>query len=111
LNTIRTGDYYLLSDDFDSYIQAVAMVDEAYQDKEEWVKKSIRTTAKVGSLTFHLNIHPPRAFLSCWLCVLYLVDADGHDLLQMGKFSSDRAIVEYAESYWNIEATSVEKRS
>ncbi|KAJ7186619.1 glycogen phosphorylase [Mycena filopes] len=67
LNTIRQGDYYLLSDDFDSYIAALAMVDEAYADREEWVKKSIRTTAK------------------------------------MGKFSSDRAINEYAESYWNIE--------
>ena len=25
----------------------------------------------------------------------------------MGKFSSDRAINDYAESYWNIEATPV----
>jgi len=25
----------------------------------------------------------------------------------MGKFSSDRAIVEYAESYWNIESCAV----
>ncbi|KAJ6602633.1 glycosyltransferase family 35 protein [Mycena vulgaris] len=67
LNTIRQGDHYLLSDDFDSYIAALAMVDEAYLDRDEWVKKSIRTSAK------------------------------------MGKFSSDRAIMEYAESYWNIE--------
>ncbi|KAF9007192.1 glycogen phosphorylase [Cyathus striatus] len=73
LNTIRQGDYYLLSDDFDSYIAALAMVDEAYQDRDEWIKKSIRTTAK------------------------------------MGKFSSDRAILEYAESYWNLEATTVPK--
>ena len=73
LNTIRQGDHYLLSDDFDSYIAALAMVDEAYLDKTEWIKKSIRTTAK------------------------------------MGKFSSDRAILEYAESYWNLEATPVEK--
>jgi len=71
LGTIRQGDHYLLSDDFDSYIQALAMVDEAYLDQTEWVKKSIRTTAK------------------------------------MGKFSSDRAINEYAESYWNIEAQRV----
>ncbi|TFK26997.1 glycogen phosphorylase [Coprinopsis marcescibilis] len=69
LNTIRQNDYYLLSDDFDSYIAALAMVDEAYQDKEEWIKKSINTTAN------------------------------------MGKFSSDRAILEYAESFWNIEPT------
>lgn len=71
LNTIRQNDYYLLTDDFDSYIAALAMVDEAYQDKEEWIKKSIRTTAK------------------------------------MGKFSSDRAILEYAESFWNIEPVPV----
>ncbi|KAF8963280.1 glycogen phosphorylase [Flammula alnicola] len=71
LNTIRQSDYYLITDDFDSYIAALEMVDEAYLDKEEWIKKSIRTTAK------------------------------------MGKFSSDRAINEYAESYWNIEPVSV----
>jgi len=74
LNTIRQGDYYLVSDDFDSYIAALDMVDKAYLDREEWIKKSIRTTAK------------------------------------MGKFSSDRAINEYAESYWNIEPTPVEKK-
>lgn len=67
LNTIRQGDHYLLSDDFDSCacpscvlpctsylrggmtldIAALAMVDEAYLDRTEWVKKSIRTSAKV----------------------------------------------------------------
>ncbi|KAK7046012.1 Non-essential glycogen phosphorylase [Paramarasmius palmivorus] len=73
LNTIRQGDYYLLSDDFDSYMAALDLVDEAYVDRDEWIKKSIRTTAK------------------------------------MGKFSSDRAINEYAESYWNLEAIPVPK--
>ncbi|KDR78010.1 hypothetical protein GALMADRAFT_244981 [Galerina marginata CBS 339.88] len=73
LNTIRQSDYYLITDDFDSYIAALDMVDEAYLDKEEWVKKSIRTTAK------------------------------------MGKFSSDRAINEYADSYWNIEPVAVQQ--
>jgi starch phosphorylase len=72
LNTIRQGDYYLITEDFDSYIAALDLVDEAYQDPEEWIKKSIRTTAK------------------------------------MGKFSSDRAIMEYAEEYWNIEKSPVE---
>jgi len=65
LNTIRQSDYYLITDDFDSCmpfltfyaylnieslnidIAALEMVDEAYLDKEEWIKKSIRTTAKV----------------------------------------------------------------
>ncbi|KAF8840645.1 glycosyltransferase family 35 protein [Paxillus ammoniavirescens] len=72
LNTIRQGDYYLITDDFDSYIEALRMVDEAYNDRTEWIKKSIRTTAK------------------------------------MGKFSSDRAIQDYAQEYWNIESTKVE---
>ncbi|KAI0945983.1 hypothetical protein AcV7_010082 [Taiwanofungus camphoratus] len=72
LNTIRQHDYYLLTEDFDSYIQALKMVDDAYQDRVEWIKKSIRTTAK------------------------------------MGKFSSDRAIQDYAQEYWNIESTKPE---
>ncbi|KAI0641026.1 glycogen phosphorylase [Trametes meyenii] len=72
LNTIRQNDYYLLTEDFDSYIQALKLVDEAYQDRTEWIKKSVKTTAK------------------------------------MGKFSSDRAIQDYAQEYWNIESTKVE---
>ncbi|TRM58249.1 glycosyltransferase family 35 protein [Schizophyllum amplum] len=71
LNTIRQGDYYLIADDFDSYINALKMVDDAYLDKEEWIKKSIRTACT------------------------------------MGKFSSDRAIMEYAESYWNLEPVKI----
>jgi len=71
LNTVRHGDYYLLTDDFDSYMEALNMVDEAYLDREEWIKKSIRTTAK------------------------------------MGKFSSDRAITDYAQEYWNIESVKI----
>ncbi|KAI6143212.1 glycosyltransferase family 35 protein [Pisolithus tinctorius] len=72
LNTIRQLDYYLITDDFDSYIEALQMIDDAYNDRTEWIKKSIRTTAK------------------------------------MGKFSSDRAIQDYAQEYWNIESTKVE---
>ncbi|CAG8456351.1 9111_t:CDS:10 [Diversispora eburnea] len=67
INTLTIGkDYYLLSDDFGSYLRAQDMVDEAYKDKEEWAKKSILCTAR------------------------------------MGKFSSDRAIKEYAESIWEV---------
>ena len=66
LNTIRQGDYYLITDDFDSCesrvdlcrrfgfddhpcldLAALRMVDAAYADRTEWIKKSIRTTAKV----------------------------------------------------------------
>lgn len=72
VNTIRQGDYYLISDDFDSYLQAQKMVDEAYtKDPQQWIKKSIQTTAK------------------------------------MGKFSSDRAIMTYAEEIWNIETLKI----
>lgn len=67
LNTIRQNDYYLLTEDFESYIKALALVDEAYKDRTEWIKKSVRTTAK------------------------------------MGKFSSDRAIMDYAQECWNVE--------
>jgi len=67
LNTVRQHDHYLLSDDFDSYLEALKMIDEAYLNRTEWLKKSISTTAK------------------------------------MGKFSSDRAILDYAEEYWSIE--------
>jgi starch phosphorylase len=72
LNTIRQYDHYLLTEDFDSYIQALAMIDEAYLNRSEWLKKSISTSAK------------------------------------MGKFSSDRAILDYAEEYWSIEPLKVE---
>ena len=43
---------------------ALDLVDESYQNRIEWIKKSINTTAK------------------------------------MGKFSSDRAILDYAQECW-----------
>jgi len=73
INTIRQHDYYLISDDFDSYLQANKMVDAAFRgDVVGWIKKSITTTAL------------------------------------MGKFSSDRAVNNYAEEIWNIERLVVE---
>ncbi|KAI6118426.1 glycogen phosphorylase [Pisolithus sp. B1] len=73
LNTIRQVDHYLITDDFDSYIEALRIVDDEYDDRTEWIKKSIRTTGQ-----------------------------------GMGKFSSDRAIQDYAQEYWNIESTKVQ---
>ncbi|SCU83147.1 LAFA_0D01992g1_1 [Lachancea sp. 'fantastica'] len=62
------GDYYLVSDDFDSYIATQDLVDQVYhKDKKEWLKKSILSVANVGF------------------------------------FSSDRCIEEYAETIWNAE--------
>lgn len=61
------GDYYLVSDDFNSYVKTQALIDEAFKDKFEWTKKCIQSVSR------------------------------------MGFFSSDRCIVEYADSIWNIE--------
>lgn len=42
------GDYYLVSDDFQSYIDTQKMVDEEYKNQEEWVSKCIRSVARMG---------------------------------------------------------------
>ncbi|ODV61590.1 glycogen phosphorylase [Ascoidea rubescens DSM 1968] len=60
-------DYYLVSDDFDSYLQAQELIDEAYKDRDDWIQKSIISVAN------------------------------------MGFFSSDRCIEEYAEMIWDVE--------
>lgn len=64
------GDFYLVSDDFESYLEAQSTIDKEFKDQENWVRKSI-------------------------ICVA-----------NMGFFSSDRAIQEYAENIWNIEPVS-----
>lgn len=62
------GDYYLVSDDFDSYVATQELVDQVYhKDKAAWLKKSILSVANVGF------------------------------------FSSDRCIEEYADTIWNAE--------
>lgn len=61
------GDFYLVSDDFESYLEAQATVDKEFKDKENWIRRSITCVAN------------------------------------MGFFSSDRCIDEYAENIWNIE--------
>lgn len=42
------GDYYLVSDDFRSYIDTQALVDEAYRDQDEWVSRCIASVARMG---------------------------------------------------------------
>lgn len=42
------GDYYLVSDDFHSYIQTQALVDEAYKNQDEWISKCIMSVARMG---------------------------------------------------------------
>nr|AAU06197.1 glycogen phosphorylase-like protein [Dactylellina haptotyla] len=61
------GDYYLVSDDFASYLATHKLVDEAFKNEEAWAHKCIMAVSA------------------------------------MGFFTSDRAILEYAENIWNLE--------
>ncbi|KAK6596678.1 glycogen phosphorylase [Botrytis cinerea] len=42
------GDYYLVSDDFNSYNRTQALVDEAYKNQDEWTTKTITSVARMG---------------------------------------------------------------
>ena len=42
------GDYYLVSDDFKSYIDTQAMIDKEYKDQDTWLTKSITAVARMG---------------------------------------------------------------
>lgn len=42
------GDYYLVSDDFRSYLQTQDLVDEAYKNQDEWTSKTITSVARMG---------------------------------------------------------------
>jgi len=45
------GDYYLVSDDFASYVKTQELIDESYKNQEEWVTKTITTVARMGFFT------------------------------------------------------------
>ncbi|KAL8932462.1 MAG: hypothetical protein Q9216_006827 [Gyalolechia sp. 2 TL-2023] len=45
---IDHGDYYLVSDDFNSYVKTHALVDEAYKDQDEWISKCITSVSRMG---------------------------------------------------------------
>lgn len=42
------GDYYLVSDDFQSYIQTQDLIDAAFKDTDQWLDKSILSVARSG---------------------------------------------------------------
>ncbi|KAH8155319.1 uncharacterized protein LAJ45_00329 [Morchella importuna] len=74
ISALTTGcDYYLVSDDFSSYLATQDLVDTTFKDKEDWATKSIMSVAN------------------------------------MGFFSADRAINEYADTIWNVEPTPQKK--
>jgi starch phosphorylase len=62
-----TSDHYLILADYRSYITAQEAVNRLYLDPEEWTKRSILNTAR------------------------------------MGKFSSDRAVLDYAADIWKVQ--------
>lgn len=45
------GDYYLVSDDFHSYIQTQDLVDAAYANQDEWLTKCITSVSRMGFFT------------------------------------------------------------
>ncbi|KAH9570019.1 hypothetical protein CY35_02G018100 [Sphagnum magellanicum] len=45
------NDFYLLGNDFSSYLEAQAAVDEAYVDRERWTRMSIMSTAGSGNFS------------------------------------------------------------
>ncbi|KAF2122177.1 glycogen phosphorylase-like protein [Lophiotrema nucula] len=42
------GDYYLVSDDFASYIKTQELIDESFKNTEEWTTKAITSVARMG---------------------------------------------------------------
>jgi starch phosphorylase len=49
ISALTTGcDYYLVSDDFSSYLATQDLVDEAFRDKDEWATKCINSVASMG---------------------------------------------------------------
>jgi starch phosphorylase len=42
------GDYYLVSDDFQSYLDTHDLIDVAYKNQDEWISKCITSVARMG---------------------------------------------------------------
>jgi len=42
------GDYYLVSDDFHSYLETHELIDAAYKDQDAWLTKCITSVARMG---------------------------------------------------------------
>jgi len=45
---VDQADYYLVSDDFQSYIKTQDLVDEFYRDQDRWLDKCILSVARMG---------------------------------------------------------------
>lgn len=45
------GDYYLVSDDFHSYLETHKLIDQSYANQEEWLTKCITAVSRMGFFT------------------------------------------------------------
>lgn len=45
------GDYYLVSDDFHSYIETHKLIDQSYSNQDEWLTKCITAVSRMGFFT------------------------------------------------------------
>lgn len=45
---VEHGDYYLVSDDFHSYLETQDLIDAAYKDQDAWLTKCITSVARMG---------------------------------------------------------------
>lgn len=45
------GDYYLVSDDFQSYLETHNVIDDAYRNQEDWITKCITSVSRMGFFT------------------------------------------------------------
>jgi len=51
LATVYEHDYYLVSNDFGSFLEAQSLVDETWVDQKDWTKKSILTAFAMGDFS------------------------------------------------------------
>ncbi|ORY48562.1 glycosyl transferase [Rhizoclosmatium globosum] len=57
INTLTVGhDFYIVSKDFNAYLETLAAIDEAYKDKSAWAKKSINAAASMGKFSSDRSI-------------------------------------------------------
>ncbi|KAJ3203840.1 Non-essential glycogen phosphorylase, partial [Entophlyctis luteolus] len=56
LKTLTAGDYYIISKDFGPYLETLATIDAAYQDKASWAKRSINAAASMGKFSSDRSI-------------------------------------------------------
>jgi len=54
---INRNDYYLVADDFPSYIQAQINVDRTFKDRKAWIHKCITSVASMGKFSSDTSIH------------------------------------------------------